>query len=477
MAGIIQDEKELDRLLGLILANRLVFQSKEEFAEYAHFQALLSNNPISKMPSSDKVSLLARLKEDFLLPGTGYDSFDFFFDQYECVSEFFRNEIDRKKTLNTPDSAVKMALSLFHSHEKSGERKLDAVLEKLYDFELESRQRPYRDTDLLIMMMIGALPPMNLRSPKENPDFKEEWQRVKAYLHQTDGFRNMFESNPLLEELEKDIDEGRTSLNRLSLLDVVASFNGYLERAAHPKDIGKDFRYYELDGLWQNYKDGKVVGKNTYYQFLYIGQGYNLMEYEIFPSRVNKTAYHAEFQYEDKGMGLSIVHPKGGYETILGKPIGSNHVIWYAAETNDSIAPTRIKLERFKGGKGFSLFLDTLIKIPNEDAEDLLPVIESPDTKVVDVYAKYACVYPISFGVYAITKTHLYLIDPDHEGCYFKVPKEIDERLDSITVDSVAGALSVGEGECWWIGFEPIALYLSPEQCEACGVDRVDKID
>lgn len=471
------DYKSVDVQLSLLLANRLVFETKEEFADYAGFRALLSNNPVTKMPHGDKVALLGRLTKDFLLEGTGYDSFDFFFEQYGAVSGFYRNNILGRKTLSTPDCAVRMARSLFHTHRRSGVRKLDAVLEQLYDFQLEAPRRPYLDVDLLLLMIIGALPPMNTRGPREDPDFREEWVRVRDYLHQADGFRRMYEDNPLLEEIERDVDGGRVPLNRLSFLDAMTSFNGYLGRASGPKDIGKEYRYYEVDGLWQNYRDGSLEGRNTYYQFLYTGQGYNFTVYEIFLSRIRKATYHGFFEYEEKGFSFCLVHPKGGYESLRGKPIGNNHVAWYLVEADDSTAPTRIRLTLFKGGKGFDLFLDTLVKVGEDKAAEIQAAIDSPGVETVDVFADYACIYPLAQGVYAVTKTHLYLIDPESEGHFFKVPKELDDRLDTITVDSVAGALSVGKDEDWWLGFEPIALYISPDRFDECGVERVDRID
>ncbi len=468
----------IDRQLSLILFNRLVFQSKQEFADYAHFPSLMSNNPISsKMPNPEKVELLGRLTEEFLPDGTGYDDFGFFLQQYEAVSEFYRNHIQGKKSLDKPECAVIIAHSLYHSHLPSGVKKLDAILDLIHDFEYNCRKGKYLDIDILLLIIIRALPPMALRGPKEDPDFLEEWNRVKLYLHQCDAFRNMYEDNPLIEELESDIDNGRIPLNRLSCLSVIAIFNEYLERASHPKEMDKDLVFFELDGLWQNYRDGKLFDADTYYRFILGGQGYDFIEYKFYPSYVKRALYHGSFQIEEKGRSFAVVHPKGSYETVMGKPVGQNHVIWYKADVDDIETPTRIQLEQFKGGKGFDLFLDTLLKIPADKTDILMETIESSETKIVDAFSKYTCVYPNPFGVYAITKEYIYLMDPAHEGHFFKVPKAIDERLDTITVDSMAGVISVGDEDNWWLGFESIALYLSPTQCEKEGVDWVDRID
>lgn len=478
MAGIIQDEKELDRQLGLILANRLVFQSREEFAEYAHFQALLSNNPISKMPYSDKVELLGRLTDEFLDKGTGYISMGDFLGQYDLISEFYRNNFLGKNLLKDSECAEKMAYSLFHSHQRSGERKLDIILEKIYDFDIESSRGELLDFELLILMVLGVVPPMNIRGPKTNPDYRKEWEVLRAFLHRCDRFKDMFERNPLLEQIEGEIDGGQKPLNRLSFLYATTNILRYVDRAARPVGIDKDMCYLELDGLWQNYIDGKLSEKNVYYQFvMYVGSGYNFVRYELFPTQIVKTSYHGQFQYDGDELVFFLLHPKGGYETIMGKPLGENHQIYYTFERDDVHFPTKLTFHRLKGGEGFDLHLDKLMKMPDKEAECVEDILDSSEREVVDKYARYNCIYPIAHGIYAITKTHLYVMDPEEDGHYFKVPKDIDEYLDTVDVDDVAGVLTVGEEDGLWIGFEPIALYLSPEQCEENGVERVNRID
>ena len=481
------EELILNEHIKLLLANRLVFQTKKEFADYAGYKSLESNNSIQgKWIFSEKTVLLNRMVNDFLDEGTGYDGFDFFFTQYKVVSNFYETQIQGKASLDTLKSALKMAYSLFWSHKKTGDKKIDNILDQLYDYDLETRKRPYVDFDMLLLMLVGGMLPIRERGPRVDPDYKEEWGRLKQYLHKCDEFIQGFENNPLLEELEKDIDENRIPLNRLSFLYIISRFHLYLEDRSHPHDIDKGLGYLDIDGIWQNYRtvsqegenENKLVleDKNVFYRIRYTGQGYDFMELVISPSLIKRTTYY--FALIEGAESAFIVHPKGGYEELKGEPIGDNHIIWYdLLDMNDSLRPTKIRLVPYMGGKGFSLFLDTLIKVNDEQAGKVIDRIDSPEAKIEDLYAEYSCRYPTPYGIYAITRTHIYIEIPYKEGYYYKVPKEIDERLDEISVNNVAGALYVPKDDEWWIGFESQGLYLSPKECEEFGVEIVDHIE
>lgn len=71
MKDVTKEEKALNSCLTMVLANRLAFESKQAFADYSGYPALMSNSPVSKMPYNAKLKLAGRLKDDFLYPGTG----------------------------------------------------------------------------------------------------------------------------------------------------------------------------------------------------------------------------------------------------------------------------------------------------------------------------------------------------------------------------------------------------------------------
>lgn len=486
----IYNETDIDRLLSFLLANRLIFQTKDRFAEYAEYKALLANNPISKMPYERKAVLLTALES--FLSDTGYTDYPSFFEQYEAVTNFYKIHFEGKKLLNDPLGCAKtMAYSLYHSRKKSGNKKLDSILDLLFDYETGIRRRPYIDWELLILMVLGAIPPMRERAPRkeQDPDFKKEWKIVLQFAHICDGFKRLYEKSPWIEELE-EIDkaiEGITNIdekteppyiNRLFFLCCANTILSTVESTAFPKDLGEDSRYFELDGLWQNYQNGQLKDDTSFYQFALGAQSYDFIVYKKFGTQINQVTYSGSFFYSGDELTFYLLHPKGGLELLQGKPIGSNHQRWYSIEINDSIAPTEIKLSHHKGGNGFELNLYTLRKVPDAKAREFLDLKESSDTKIVDKYKKHLCYYPVAAGIYAITKTHLYLLDPRKNGMFYKVPKELDERLDSMTVDSAAGVLFIGDNTAQpYIGFEQLLLYYPPEKHAEYGIEWVDHID
>ena len=119
--------------LNLILANRLVFETKEEFARYAKY-SVDNRNSITGLQYEKQVALIEDLTERYLTPA-GFDSFSTFFEMYRRATQFYEREFLGKAILRDSQCALKMAESLYCTHELTGERKLDSILVKLYDYE------------------------------------------------------------------------------------------------------------------------------------------------------------------------------------------------------------------------------------------------------------------------------------------------------------------------------------------------------
>ena len=471
------DFQSIDVQLNLIMANRLLFETKEEFAEYAGFGAIQSNNPIARKKHGWKVDFLDRLTKEYLSP-TGFQDFGFFFEMYDRASGFFRRQFEGKAVLKDGQCALKMAYSLFFSHQLTGESKLDGILEELYDYEIEYPRKPRVDFEILLLMVLGVLPPMSVRGPRtgRGPDFEKEWGTVSEFIKECIHFNDMFENNPTLSGLLEKGADPSFGKSRFFFLQAVTTVLDNVDRATRPTGIDKVLFYYDLDGLWQNWVGRSIPEKNVYYQFIYGGQGYNFIEYEVHPSVVRRTMYYGQFFYDGDVRVFHLLHPRGSYLSLMGIPLGDNDYASYSFEPVDSEAPGELDLHPYVGGAGFDLKLGTLRKVDEADAKRLWEKIESPRVVIQDRFEEYRCIYPLSEGIYAITKTDLFIIDPDNEGEYYRVPKEIDERLETLSVDNKAGVLKVGKEEQVWLGFEPIALYLSPERMKELGIEKTDHI-
>ena len=465
--------------LNLILANRLVFETKEEFARYAKY-SVDNRNSITGLQYEKQVALIEDLTERYLTPA-GFDSFSTFFEMYRLATQFYEREFLGKAILRDSQCALKMAESLYCTHELTGERKLDSILVKLYDYELESPQRPRIDFDILLLMVLGVLPPMSVRGPRvgNEPDYKKEWAVVLDFITECNKFLKLYETNPRLDILKKRGEEESFQKNRFFFLEAVSDILSQIDRVSRPQEVGKELFYYWLDGLWHNWIGNHVPEKNVYFQFIFGSQGYNFIRYEVYPTYVKRAIFYAEFFYDGDTRVFHVTHPRGLFEHLMGKTIRDSDWVNYKVTPfpKDSDDPTELELAPHMGGPGFPLRLERLRQVDENQYKKVLEDIESSGRVFKEEYEEYRCIYPIGEGIYAITKTDIYILDPDEEGYFYKVPKEVNKRLDTLSVDDKGGILEVGKEKTKWIGFESILLFLPPEVWEENGIVRVDSIE
>ena len=465
--------------LNLILANRLVFETKEEFARYAKY-SVDNRTSITGLQYEKQIALIEDLTERYLAP-TGYDDFSTFFEMYRRASRFYEREFSGKAILRDPQCALKMAESLYSTHRLTGERKLDGILVKLYDYELESPQLPRVDFEILLLMVLGVLPPMSVRGPRTDskPDFKKEWDVVLDFITECCSFRELFETNPRLDILKKKGEEQSFQKNRFFFLEAVTDILGYVDRVSRPQNLDQELFYYGLDGLWQNWIGNSIPEKNVFFEFVFGGQGYNFIRYEVYPTYIKRAVFYGEFFYDGDTRVFHVTHPRGIFEHLIGKTIRDSDWVNYKVSSfpKDNNYPTELELSPYMGGPGFPLRLEKLRKIDETQYETVIKDIESPGRVFKEEYEEYRCIYPVAEGIYAITKTDIFILDPDEEGYFYKVPKEIDERLETLTVDDKGGILEVGKEKTRWIGFESVVLFFPPEVWEGYGIGRVDSIE
>ena len=467
-----RNEIQTGVILDSLLANRLVFESKKEFEEYAGYN-LSSNNQLSGMAQKSARELLSRLEADFLDEQGAYREFQSFFLMYERASEFFKVHLEGKAMLKDADCAFKLACSIFFARELTGEKKLDAVLERLYNYENGCMRRPYYDVVMVIAMILGVLPPNRKRASKDNPDYMEEGRMVLEFVRRIIALNDQYEENPVVSDIELALLDETVPKTRILFLEWISRTLNHIDEITHPEGIDEVMRYLPIEGYWQNWNEKGRTDKNVYYLIEFKGMTYNFMEFSINGTQVLKTLFHAELFQDGEDLVFYLLHPKGGYENLKGKPVSKNNHVWLnCTPGSEAEIQHELSFTYRSGAANFSVRLDTLRKVDEPTEKWLDEILETRE--VTDKYEKYSCVYAGS--VYAVTKTDIYLEDPDNEGCYYKVPRDIDERLYDITVDSMAGMIRVGLEDRYWIGFEPSMLRINPDDFQMLGIEHVDFI-
>ncbi len=473
MRGAYIDNNRLNECLNILFRNRLVWSSVREYVDFFSYKALETNNTFSKIPYDRKLERFLLIEKEDVLFGSGYSDLDELIRKYETTSEFFRDNIEGRPVLKRPDAAFQIAKALNNTYSPSGDPDVDEVLNLLYDFE-QKRLRPTgASSDMLVLMILGVLPPRRSHSPKKDPDFEEEWLVVSHFVDQCFELNRVFEKHPTRQQIYQVLGQRK---NRLLFFWAVCMATGTLDLATFPTDLGSCSRLYDVDGLWQNInlETGEPSDPNTYYEFVQGMDSYNFTEIVEYGTEIHFGKYRADFIEDSDELNLfSLLHPRGAYESIHGRKISSNLMARYTYSFIEK-ATREILFTFYDGPKNFDIRLSCLRKLSEEQARRLYDKWDH--LKQINRFEKYRCDYPESQGIVAITREYIYIRDPFEEDSFYRVPKAIDRRLDTIAMDSVAGVLIVGEEFETWIGFEPISLYIAPWEWEEKGIEAVSRI-
>jgi hypothetical protein len=471
------EEKQLDECLVLLFRNYLLFQTREEFANAISYPALLSNNPISKLPYSHKLETLLRFQKDNQVEYAGYKTLYGLLQAYSDTSDFYHQHLRDKTFVTGEETAWKLAKAVYYDREPTGIKKLDAIINRIYDLDAEETKDTGKDLDItmLILMLLDVLPASRGRQQFSSPDFQTEWETLRRFCSRMCALVGDQENNMLLNGFSQRITDGSSSLNRIFFLQVITQILEYIKNVSRPTDMTGHLKQFDLEGIWRDFVKTALQGENVYYRFEKVGKSYNLKVIEDFPTEqkyyVLATAF---YDFDDDTPVMMVQHPKAGFEHVVEKRGGEEYMVWYRCKMDDEGHPNNIWLEHFQGEKGFEMLLHHLVKVDLNKELQLLELWEKK--RQVNKYEKYSCYYPSTYGIYAITKSHIFISAPDDDSTYYKVPKAIDHRLQAISVDDEGGVLYVGSEKEKWIGFETIDLFISPQQFEESGVIMVDRI-
>lgn len=473
MKGAYIDNNRLNECLNILFRNRLVWSTVGEYVEFFSYKALESNNTFSKIPYDRKLERFLLIEKENVLFGSGYSDLEELLRIYEATSEFFKEFIAGKPILRHPDAAFQIARSLNNTYSPSGSPDIDEVLNLLYDFELQRLRPTGASSDMLMLMILGVLPPRRSHSPKADPDYESEWRTVSHFIDQCFELNGTFEKHPTRQEIYRVLGERK---NRLLFFWAVSMATGALDVASSPTELDSCNLMYDIDGLWQNInlETGEPYDRKAYYEFIKGENSYNFNEIVDYGTEIRYGIYGAGFVEDSDERNLfSLMHPKGSYEIIHGRKAPSDSLVRYTYSFLKKATP-EILFSYHDGPKNFDVRLSCLRKVEEEVAQRLYGRWDQ--MKQINRFERYRCAYPDSQGIAAITREHIYVKDPFEDNCYYRIPKSIDRRLETITIDSMAGVLVVGDTPELWIGFEPISLYFASEEWGKNGIVELDRI-
>ena len=473
MRGTYIDNDRLNECLNILFRNRLVWSSVGEYVVFFSYKALETNNTFSKIPYDRKLERFLLIEKENVLFGSGYSDLDELIRKYETTSEFFKDHIAGRAVLRQDDAAFRIAMSLNCTYSLSGNPAIDELLNLLYDFGNHMLRPTGASSDMLILMILGVLPPQRSHSPKTDPDYEAEWNTVSRFVDQCFEMNKSFENHPLCQQIHQELERRK---NRLLFFWAVSIATGALDVSSCPTELDSCNLTYDVDGLWQNInlETGEPFDRNTYYEFVEGVNAYNFTEIEEYGTEIHFKTYRADFVEDTDVLNLfSLMHPKGSYEMIHGRKAPSNAMVRYTYSFFEKATP-EILFTLHDGPKNFDVRLSCLRKLSEERTQELYEKWDQ--LKQIDRFEKYRCVYPEPKGIVAITREHIYIKNPSEEEGFYRVPKSIDRRLETITMDSMAGVLLVGEAPEIWIGFEPISLYIAREEWEGKGIGTVSRI-
>ena len=471
------EESKLNECLTLLITNRLIFQSKREYSDGLKFPSLLRNNPVSKLPYQNKLEAFLRFQKENPVEYAGYKSLYGFLEAYADTSRFFAQHFAGRHFLDGKQAAILITKSLFFSRSSTGNNKLDSIVELFYDFESESLKSIDMDFDpvMLILMLYGIIPASRRKQASSDPVFINEWNTLKDFCTLALTWVGDNADNIMMRSFEQRIEVGDARLNRVFFVEVASQITEYIKNVSSPQKMLEHLKSYDLDGLWRDNIGEQVSGDNIYYRFEQKISSYNLSVIEDYPTEQKYFVLATVFyDYDDETPVMLIQHPKAGYYHVIKGELGENYITWYSCNVDREDRPCNIWLKYMHGDRSFEMQMHHLVRM--DESAQLKLEKEWTKKRKIDKYSRYACYYPITQGIVAVTKDSIYVKNPGEGLPFYRIPKSIDKRLIQITPEDEGGIIFVGEEKTQWVSFEAIALRIPPSDFTKLGIEQVNSI-
>ena len=322
---------------------------------------------------------------------------------------------------------------------------------------------------IIILMILGALPRISSKGG-DVKDIEKSYKKAFKLLHETVSTNTPFKVLPALIQME---DEQRRDPSVMKRIHLIYSFNTVLNAygslstrmrlVQSNKELEDTIVFPDIEGIWVE-DDASTV----FWWFERIANGYNLRRYLLNEERkeLRFTEFFMRFYDSPDSSWAAILHPKAIEFLLSGKPTPNQYISYVIFDLADDQLSFEPLLEE---GRWFSVR-----ELKRGKHADYLEKILSNDRYAkIDECLDYS--YEFTILLSAITNYHVYIDAPD--GNYYKVPKSLNECLESITINDDAGVIRFGNKT--YLAFDSCNLYYdisTPQKLADLGIEIVDSV-
>ena len=326
-----------------------------------------------------------------------------------------------------------------------------------------------RHIPIIILMILGALPRISSKGG-DVKDIENSYKKAFKFLRETVCTNTPFKVLPALIQMEDAQRRDPSVMNRIHLiysfnivLNTYGSLSTRMRLVQTNKELEDTIVFPDIEGLWVE-DDVSTV----FWKYEVIANGYKLRRYLLNEERkeLRYTEFFMKFYDSPDSSWAAILHPKSIEFLLSGKPTPNQYISYVAFDLTDDQLTFEPLLEE---GRWFSVR-----KLKRSKHANYLEKILSNDRyEKINECKEYDYEFVILLS--AITNYHVY-IDASN-GRYYKVPKSLNECLESITINDDAGVIRFGNKT--YLAFDSCNLYYdvsTPQNLAALGIEIVDTV-
>ena len=326
-----------------------------------------------------------------------------------------------------------------------------------------------RHVPIIILMILGALPRISSKGG-DVKDIENSYKKAFKFLRETVCTNTPFKVLPALIQMEDAQRRDPSVMNRIHLiysfnivLNTYGSLSTRMRLVQTNKELEDTIVFPDIEGLWVE-DDVSTV----FWKYEVIANGYKLRRYLLNEERkeLRYTEFFMKFYDSPDSSWAAILHPKSIEFLLSGKPTPNQYISYVAFDLTDDQLTFEPLLEE---GRWFSVR-----KLKRSKHANYLEKILSNDRyEKINECKEYDYEFVILLS--AITNYHVYIDAPN--GRYYKVPKNLNECLESITINDDAGIIQFENKT--YLAFDSCNLYYdvsTPQKLADLGIEIVDSI-
>lgn len=440
--------------LRIIERTRLLCNSSDELGKLVGF-SIGSGNGLARMGGKSPFLKDAIFRELAYLVEEDYE-----LDLQQVLNTYIEVDqiIDKYGTILKQNSVPYSLIRYFY-----GDADMTDDISMIVD-KMEGRHIP-----IIILMILGALPRISSKGG-DVKDIENCYKKAFKLLRDTVCTNTPFKVLPALIQMEDEQRRDPSVMNRIHLIysfNTVLNAYGRLSTRMRLVQTNKELEdaivFPDIEGLWVE-DDVSTV----FWRYVKIANGYKLRRYHLNEElkELRYTEFFMKFYDSPDSSWAAILHPKSIEYLLNGRPTPNQYISYVAFD----LADDQLTFEPlFEEGRWFNVR-----KLKRSKHASYLEKILRNDRYIkIDECQEYS--YEFIFQLSAITNYHVFIDTPD--GHYYKVPKSLNECLESIAINDDVGVIRFGNKT--YLAFDSCNLYYdvsTPQKLADLGIEIVDSV-